>query len=109
MTEPESPLVELRKMVIAQKTVLLPPEAADPALAALHAALQEYDRLVSQAVIAAIQQRPVDVSAAEIHAAQAAARSAFHQPNLPVGRELTAYQKYMQRLDRMAELINLLA
>ncbi len=105
MDVPESPIAELRKMVIAQKTALLPPEASDPALQTLHAALEDYDRLLSQAVIAAIQQRPIEVPAQEIQLVRAAAQAALDSRDLPANRELALYQKYKVRLDRIAELL----
>lgn len=108
MTESTSPLAELRKLVIAQKTALLPPEAASAPLETAHAALQAYDQLVSQAVIAAIQQRPIEVPGEQIRAAQATAQTALEQPDLPAGRDLSTYRNYLRRIDRMAELIEML-
>lgn len=51
-----SPLAELRKLVIAQKTVHLPEEAprSEP-FRSLHQAVTAYDQFVSQMVIATLQ------------------------------------------------------
>ena len=103
-----SPISELRKIVIAQKTAVLPPEPADPALSEQHAALQAYDRLVSEMVIGMIQSIPVNITIDQLAAARERAEQALTGPDLPESREIENYRKYKSRLDHMTDLIKLI-
>lgn len=102
---PNPVLVELRKLVIAQKTTLLPSEPARHEFQTLHSALEEYDRVLSEAVIAAIQQRQVSIPPALIATMRNAAQKAIEDPDLPEGREKALYQKYKNRLDQISDLL----
>lgn len=102
---PNPALVELRKLVIAQKTTLLPSEPPNPSFETLHTALEEYDRVLSEAVIAAIQQRPIEIPPETISSARKTAQKAIEDPGLVGGREKTLYQKYKTRLDQIADLL----
>ena len=95
-------LNDLKKLVIAQKTAVLPTEAPDPALAALHTALTQYDQLVSQVVIQAIQGLPFDFPTKQEQALISELDELF--AGAPGGRDVENYRRYRQRLDQMSEL-----
>ncbi len=100
----ETPLEELKRMVIAQKTALLPPDASLSELRGLHDVLAEYDQLVSQVVIQVIQNLPVTLPEDRLQTMRADLNRRFASQNLSNNREVANYQKYKNRLDKMFEL-----
>lgn len=98
----DSTLDRLRKAVIAQKTALLPAEAASPELQELHQALSAYDRHVSQMVIALLQGR---LEAQAYPGAETLAKELDKAAqNSPNRRAVEQYRRYKERLDDMQEL-----
>ena len=100
-------LGDLKKMVIGQKSAGLPFEAPSAALEGLHAALVEYDQVVSRAVIQTIQGVPVDDPADQIREMQAAIDAHFTAAGS--GRDVETYRKYFNRLDTMLALVRQIA
>jgi hypothetical protein len=95
-------LSALKKLVIAQKTAVLPGEAPAPELEALHEAIIRYDRLVSMAVIQAIQGAAFDFPRDQVRALRSELDQLF--ASTTGGREVDNYRKYRQRLDQMSDL-----
>ena len=100
----DSSLSRLRKAVIEQKKVFLPPEAEEPGLSALHQAVVNYDQLVSQVVIAALQSSPLPVDEAQIQNAKTAVEHLLADPTIQANRRAAFYQSYTSRLERMLAL-----
>lgn len=96
-------LNELKKLVIAQKTAVLSPEAPTPNLEALHAALVRYDQVVSQAVIQTIQGAEFDFPKQQVAILQTELERLFIDAG-DSSREVDIYRKYKQRLDQMIDL-----
>lgn len=105
MQENRTPLESLRKLVITQKTAVMPSETDDPAMKDLHAALTHYDQLVSENVIQAIQGKSVNVPQEQITAAQQQLDRQLAAPEIITRRELEQYRKYKNRLDQMIDLV----
>jgi hypothetical protein len=100
----EDPLAQLRKAIVSQKTAALPDHPSDPALIELHNKIADYDRHVSETVIAILgggSQASPYPAIAEVNAllerASAAGGGANRAP-------LALYQRYKERLDRMLDL-----
>lgn len=100
-------LNELKKMVIAQKSAGLPIDPPSEAAAGLHAALVEYDQVVSQAVIQTIQGGPVDDPSTKVQAIKAALAEQYQRAGS--GREVETYRRYEDRLDAMLALVKQIA
>jgi hypothetical protein len=98
-------LAELKKLVIEQKKVFLPPEAEDPSLQELHDAVEGYDRMVSVGVITALQGQVTDLPDAEIRKTHAEITSLLAEPSVQSNRKADFYRSYQARLDRMLALI----
>lgn len=104
-TPPENPpLSELRRLVIEQKKAFLPPEPADPSLANLHQAVFDYDQLVSQVVIAAIQGLPADLPSGPLASTRQRLQDQLTAASTGQNRRAEFYGSYTHRLDRMLDL-----
>ncbi len=99
-----SPLDELRKEVITQKKAFLPPEPADPALAALHQAMQHYDQLVSEVVISVIQGLNAQFPVQPLQQARQQVELQLELPVVLSNRRAEFYSRYKDRLDHMLQL-----
>lgn len=100
----EDPLMELRKAIVAQKTAALPDRPADPALQELHQKIVDYDRHVSESVIAILGGgRTVTPypAASEIDPLLNQKLAGAAGPSRSM---LMLYQRYKERLDRMFSL-----
>ncbi len=104
MSEPNPPsaLDQLRKAVISQKTAQLPDEAPSPKLQALHQALFDYDRYVSEMVISVLQGsaegKPYLLKAT---VEEEMANAIEHADDR---RSVELYRRYKERLDKMQTL-----
>ncbi len=101
-SNPPSALDQLRKAVIAQKTALLPDQAPSPELKALHEALFDYDRFVSEMVISVLQGS--DEGKPYPQKDQVEAEMAGAIENADDRRSVELYRRYKERLDKMQAL-----
>jgi hypothetical protein len=99
---------ELKKLVINQKKVFLPPEASDSALYNLHEAVSQYDQLISQVVIEAIQGNTTGsaVEGETVNQAHEAVELALASPEISGNQKVDFYRSYVDRLDHMLQLAN---
>jgi hypothetical protein len=100
-----SALDQLKKAVIDQKKAFLPFEADSPDLVGIHQAVVAYDQIVSQIVISALQNLPVDplVESSTEEARQKIATQ-FDEPVVQNQRKFDFYRTYTARLDKMLDL-----
>ena len=99
-----TPIEQLKKAVIDQKTATLPPEEEDPALVNLHEVMVAYEQLVSQIVIGLIQTDHADIPWDQIHADQNEISRLLSSPQAQASRKTDFYRAYAARLDRMITL-----
>lgn len=98
----DSPLTQLKKAIVAQKSAALPDTAPDPKLQPLHESVVLYDQYVSQAVIAILgggNQAAPYPQREEIRRHLQETEST--NPSNPAVR---VYSNYLTRLDHMLAL-----
>jgi len=102
-----TPLEELRKAVVAQKTVEFPRvESADPDIQDVAVRLTEYDRLVSQMVIQVLRGEMPGPYPEQKDPDLDNELTALHQIKSEAGQKiLEQFIRYKSRLDRMFDLV----
>ncbi len=101
-TVPPSALDQLRKAVIAQKTARLPDEAPSAGLQALHQALFDYDRYISEMVISVLQGSTEGKPYPKQDQVEAEMANAIETAD--DRRSVELYRRYKERLDKMQAL-----
>lgn len=100
-------LDDLRRAVIAQKTVTLPFEPPDPSLEALHNSVAGYDALVSSLVFQALSGSRVRIDHEGMRAARGQVEQAVEETSAG-NREVEVYLRYLKRLDAVYDLVQAL-
>ncbi len=100
----DSPLTELRKAIVAQKTAALPDRPGDPALQELHQKIVDYDRHVSETVIAVLGGGSTVVPYPAADEINPLLSQKLTEASGATRSMLMLYQRYLERLDRMFSL-----